>query len=162
MVALSKRLASSRLAHRSLWAVLSLVAIPWTVVFYPAGVDLLFPWGLVNSDPWHLTSLWSFLTVHTAGVGSLPPRLRAWPVAALLLALGVGAASLSAWRPARGDARVTAGCLALAGAVHLQVTLGLARVGELSVPVGAVLAFGVALLVLTRGRSGDDGPTDGR
>jgi len=130
-------------------AVLALGLLPWTVVLHPAGVDLLFLWGLVNSNPWHLTDLFTYLTVYTAGFRSLPARLQAWPVATGLYALAVASATLSVVAD-RDDPRLTAGLLVLAGLVHLQVTVGLDRVGERSLPVGAVLAFGVAWIVHTR------------
>jgi uncharacterized protein (TIGR04206 family) len=141
----------------ALGAVAALGVLPWTVVVYAGGVDLLFPWGLVNSNPWHLTDLPAYLTVYTRGFRSLPPRLQAWPLATGLYLLAVGGGVLSVSRPEWGDARVTAGLLALAGAVHLQATLGLARIGERSLPVGAVLAFGVAWWVYARGRHGRAG-----
>lgn len=148
----SSRSRTANHPRRSLVAVGLLAVLPWTVVVYPAGVDLLFPWGLVNSNPWHLTDLVSYLTVYTAGFASLPPRLQAWPVGTGLYLLAVGSALVSALRPGRGDPRVTAGLVALAGAVHLQVTAGLARVGEGALPVGSVLALGVGWWVYSRRR----------
>jgi len=139
---------------RELLLVLALGLVPWTVVVYTGGVDLLFPWGLVNTDPWQLTDLPSYLTVYTAGFQSLPARLQAWPVATGVHALAVGSALLTAADRCHldgvEDRRLTAGLLVLAALVHLQVTLGLDRVGERSLPVGALLAFGVAWIVYPR------------
>lgn len=134
-------------ARRSLVAVLAVGVVPWTVVWNGGGdFDLLFPWGLVNSSPWHLTDLIAYLTTYTAGFESLPPRLQAWPTATGVYLLAVGSAALAA-PSGRGDPRLTAGLLALSGLVHLRVTLGLSRIGTRPVPVGAVLALGVALWV---------------
>ena len=126
--------------------------VPWTVVVHSTGVDLLFAWGLVDSNPWHLTDLLSYLTVYTAGFQSLPARLQAWPVATGVYALAVASAALPVVTD-RDDPRLTAGLLVLAGVVHLRVTVGLGRVGERSFPVGALLVLGVAWLVSRR--SGD-------
>ncbi len=146
--------------RRSLAAVLLLLVVPWTVVQYGGGdVDFLFLWGLVNSSPWHLTDLFAYLTVYTAGFESLPPRLQAWPAGSGLYLLAVGSAALAALSD-RGDPRLTAGLLALAALVHLRVTAGLSRVGEQPLPVGALLALGVAWWVYRTDTTPGSGSTD--
>lgn len=132
---------------RSLW-VAALGAVPWTVVVYPRGIDLVFPWGLVNTNPLGVVDLASYLLVYTPGIRALPPRLTAWPWSSGLFALAVASAALGLVD--REDARVTAALLALAGLVHLRVALGLVRVGELAVPLGTVLSLGGAWWVLGR------------
>ncbi len=146
--------------RRSLLAVLGLSVVPWTVVGYGAGdVDLLFLWGLVNSNPWQVTDVVAYLTVYTAGFESLPPRLRAWPVSSGLYLLAVASATVTAASD-RGDPRLTAGLVALSALVHLRVTAGLSRVGERPLPVGVVLALVVAAWVALAHRSRAGRATD--
>jgi uncharacterized protein (TIGR04206 family) len=126
----------------SAFAVLALLVVPWTVVPYPSGYSLVFPWGSASTNPLHVTLLWEFLFRYTGGIESLPPRLFAWPLATLLYvvaALGAMAGLLG-----REDRRLTAGALVLAGFVHLRVTAGLSGIGETAIPVGALLAVVVA------------------
>lgn len=123
--------------------------VPWTVVVYPNGVDLVFPWGLVNTNPPAVVDLPSYLFVYTAGPGSLPDRLTAWPESALLFGLAVGSASLAA--VGREDSRITAALLGLAGVVHFRVALGLIRLGETAIPVGPALLLGAAWWAYGRG-----------
>lgn len=119
-----------------------LALVPWTVVVYPDGVDLVFAWGLVNTNPVGVVDLWSYLFVYTRGLRSLPARLAAWPGSTALFVLALASSSLGV--VGREDRRVTAALLALAGLVHLRVALGLVRVGGTAVPVGTALLFGAA------------------
>jgi uncharacterized protein (TIGR04206 family) len=126
----------------SLFGVLALWVVPWTVIPYPSGVTLIFPWASATTNPLHVTSLWAFIARNPGGIEQLPPRLFAWPLATVLL---VGAVlGALAGRFGHEDRRLTAGMLVLAGVVHLRVTIGLAGIGETAVPIGSLLAFGVA------------------
>jgi uncharacterized protein (TIGR04206 family) len=126
----------------SLLGLLALWVVPWTVVPYPSGVNLIFPWASATTNPLHVTPLWWFIARNPGGIEQLPPRLFAWPLATLLLVVAVLGAL--AGRIGREDRRLTAGVLVLAGVVHLRVTVGLAGIGETAVPIGPLLAFGVA------------------
>jgi uncharacterized protein (TIGR04206 family) len=119
--------------------------VPWTVVAYPSGVDLILPWGLVATDPVSVVDLYTYLFVYTGGPATLPDRLLAWPIASAVYGFGILGVALGL----RGyeDRRVTAGLLFVAGVAHLQVTLGLRRIGADAYPVGAVLSFLLAWYV---------------
>lgn len=123
---------------RRLLALLALAALPWTVL---TSGDLVFAWGLVTTDPIHLTTLSDYLLVYTRG---LPNRLLAWPIAVLLYALAVGNATLGTLAPNVEDRRVTGGLLGLAGLSDLWFALGLRTPGLLAVPVGTVLLWTAA------------------
>ncbi|PSP54363.1 TIGR04206 family protein [Halobacteriales archaeon QS_1_67_19] len=123
---------------RRLLALVALAGVPWTVL---AAGDLVFAWGLVATDPVHVTTLPDYLFVYTMG---LPRRLLAWPVSAVLYALAVGNAGLGQLGARFEDRRVTGGLLALAGASHLWFAVGLASPGLLAVPLGTVLLWTAA------------------
>jgi uncharacterized protein (TIGR04206 family) len=131
-----------RITDSSVLGVLMLWVVPWTVISYPSGVNLIFPWASATTNPLHVTSLWAFIARNPGGIEQLPPRLFAWPLATLLL--GVAVLGALAGRFGREDRRLTAGALVLAGVVHLRVTVGLTGIGETAVPIGPLLAFGVA------------------
>jgi len=122
--------------------VIVLLVVPWTVVPFPGGYSLVFPWGSASTNPLHVTPLWEFLFRYTGGIESLPPRLFAWPLATLFY--GVAVLGALAGLLGREDRRLTAGALVLAGFVHLRLTAGLSGIGETAIPVGALLAFVVA------------------
>lgn len=128
--------------------VAAIALVPWTVVVYPRGIDLVFPWGLVNTNPLAVIDLYSYLFAFTGGYASLPARLTAWPQSTVLFALALASACLAVVD--REDPRVTAAFLALAGLVHLQVALGLLRLGETALPVGPAVLFGAAWWVFGR------------
>ena len=140
MAGVSAPLVSST-PRRRLLALLALALVPWTVVV-EGDVTLLFPFGLVNANPLHLTSLDDYLRF-ARGFAALPEYLQAWPVsvgcylAALASALGG-----VAWRE---DPRVTGGLVVLVGLSHAGVAIGLSRgIGRIALPIGPVLALGVA------------------
>ena len=131
----------SSASRRRLLALLALGLVPWTVVV-EGDVTLLFPFGLVNADPFHLTPLDDYLRF-ARGFAALPEYLQAWPVsvgcylAALASALGG-----VVWSE---DRRVTGGLIALVGLSHVTVAVGLSRaIGRLALPLGPVLAFAIA------------------
>jgi uncharacterized protein (TIGR04206 family) len=126
--------------RRRLLVLLSLLAVPWSVqAFTAADVTLLFPWGLVNTNPPAATTLYRYLFVYTAG---LPDFLLAWPLSVGLYALAVGSAAGGALL-GREDPRVTAGLLLLAGLAHLSLARGFSvQPGRVAWPLGtAVCAF---------------------
>jgi uncharacterized protein (TIGR04206 family) len=135
--------------------VLASLSVPWTVVVYPGGVDFVFAWGLVNTNPLHLVPLSTYLLVYVDPAG-LPPRLLAWPVATGLVGLAAASAALAA--VGREDRRVTAGLLVLGALVHARLTLGFLRLGETVVPLGTGLLLGGAWWALGDGRTSDSDP----
>lgn len=138
---------------RRLAVVATLGVVPWTLLVFPSGVDLILPWGLVGLDPLSVVDLYTYLFVYTGGPATLPDRLLAWPVASVLYAIGVGSVALGlrGWE----DPRVSAAALFAAGVAHLQVTLGLRRIGVEAYPVGAILVFLLAWWVFAT--AGDGG-----
>ena len=127
---------------RRLLALLVLGVLPWTVLFGSGAFTVVFPFGLLNIDPLHLTNLYDYLRF-AGGFAALPGFLQASPVSVLLYAASlVSALAGVVWRE---DPRVTGGLLALAGLSHASHAVGLSRgVGRLAVPVGAVCAVAVA------------------
>ena len=108
--------------HR-LGVVLAPLCLPWSVqVFSRADATLLFPWGLVNTNPLGVTDLYSFLFVYTTG---LPDFILAWPLSVGLYLVGVAsvAAGTVAGR-AYEDRRVTGAALALAGLSQFSLAWG--------------------------------------
>ncbi len=127
-------------APRRLLAVVVFGVVPWTIL--SGGVfTLIFPFGLVNTTPLHLTTLLDYLRL-TGGFAALPEFLRAWPTSVLLysgaLASAVGGVL------GREDRRVTGGLLVLAGITHLGLAVGFLRTGRLALPLGPFLAFALA------------------
>lgn len=128
------------------FGVVALAAVPWTVLVYPEGVDLVFAWGLVSWPP-HVTSVWTYAVQYSGGFGGLPRHLQAWPLSAGLYALAVCSTALARW--GREDRRVTAGLLGLAAANQAVFALGAARpAGITAAPVGVVVVLAVAAWTL--------------
>lgn len=126
---------------RALLPVLALAGLPW-VVLTGGGLRLVFAWGLVTPDPFHLVTLPDYLR-YAGGTAALPRRLFAWPTSVLLFLAAF--ASAAAGVAGREDRRLTAGLLALAGASQLTFALGLTRGGVVGWPVGALALWTVAL-----------------
>jgi len=131
---------SSTAPRRRLLAHLALGLVTWTVLV-GSGVTLLFPFGLVNADPLHLTLLDDYLRF-ARGFAALPRYLQAWPVSVgCYLAALASALTGVVWRE---DPRVTGGLVVLTGLSHATVAVGLSRgIGRLALPVGPVLAFAI-------------------
>ncbi|MGB9965844.1 TIGR04206 family protein [Halobacterium hubeiense] len=133
---------------RRLAAVLLAGLLPWVVVTFDGGWYPLFSVGFLHFDPLSVTTLPGYL----ARVGSVPPRLTAWPTATLLYGAALAAALLE--RAVGLDARIPAGLLFLAGVNVAFIGLSLSRQATiLAVPVGALwlwaavwVGYGDALL----------------
>lgn len=129
-----------------LLVLLALAFVPWTVL---STGELVFAWGLVTTNPVHVTTTTDYLFVHTAG---LPQQLLAWPVAVLLYGLAVGSALLGSVdggyedRRETGyeDRRVTGGLLVIAGVSHLWFSMEIAHPGSMAFPTGTVALWTVA------------------
>ena len=127
-------------ALRRLLAVAVLALVPWTIL--SGGVfTLVFPFGLVNATPLHLTTLLDYLRF-TGGFAALPGFLRAWPTSVLLYSGALTSAVGGVF--GHEDRRVTGGLLVLAGITHLGLAVGFLRTGRLAIPLGPFLAFVLA------------------
>lgn len=123
--------------------VAALVAVPWTVLFLDGEYTLVFGFGLFNTNPPQLVTLYDYLFRFTAGPGTLPDYLLAWPTS-LLCYLGALASALGGVLGYE-DRRVTAGLLIFAGLAQGSVALGLSRVvGRLAIPLGTGCLWAVA------------------
>jgi uncharacterized protein (TIGR04206 family) len=123
-------------------ALLGLVPVSVQTFTRPgSGVSVVFPWGLFNTAPPHVTTLYDFLFVYTAG---LPEFILAWPLSVGLWLLALGSAALGV-TVGREDVRVTAFLLVLAGVAGLSVSTGFSvqpyRTGY---PVGPLATWLVA------------------
>lgn len=129
-------------AARRFLVLVALGVLPWTVLVGES-LTLVFAFGLLNTNPLHLTTLYDYLFRFTGGFAALPTYLRAWPVSVLLyLGSLVSALSGVVWRE---DLRVTGGLLALAGVSHVSLAVGLSRgIGRMALPTGTVLLLAVA------------------
>lgn len=121
---------------------LSVLAVPWSVQAFGAGdVTLLFPWGLVNTNPLQVTTLPRYLFVYTAG---LPEFILAWPLSVVLYLLAVASAALGL-AAGREDVRVTGGLLVLAGVAQLSVASGFSvQPGRVAYPLGTAALWVLA------------------
>ncbi|ELZ26665.1 hypothetical protein C474_18530 [Halogeometricum pallidum JCM 14848] len=128
---------------------LCLLAVPWSVqTFVRGGSTYIFPWGLLNLDPFGVTTLSDFLFVYTAG---LPDYIYAWPLSVLLYLSALGVAAVG---PALGyeDGRVVAGLLAAASVAQLSLARGFSvQPGRTAWPVGTALLLAVAAYVYLGG-----------
>jgi len=129
-------------------AVLALAALPWSVQTYASGhVTFVFAWGLLGLDPLSVTTLPDFLDA----AGALPDYIESWPLSVGLWLAAVASATLGAVTD-RGDARVTAGLLIVAGAVAIDLSTGFSvQPGRTAYPTGTVGLWAVAAwCLLTR------------
>ena len=121
-------------SRRRLVVVALLGLLPWTVLVIGSELTLVFPAGLVNTNPLQFVSIYDFFFRFTEGV---PSFIESWRTGVLLYLLAlVSALSGVVWRE---DPRITA--LALVGAALSQVGVFLGfnrRLGSLAIPVGTV------------------------
>jgi uncharacterized protein (TIGR04206 family) len=116
--------------------------VPWSVqVFTARDATWLFSWGLVNTNPWQVTTLVEFLFVYTQG---LPGFILAWPASTGCYLLALGSAVLGLWAD-REDPRVTAGLLVLAGVAQLSLAQGFSyQPNRTAYPLGTAVLWAVA------------------
>lgn len=127
-------------------SLVALLVLPWSVVVSSSDVSLVFAWGLVNPDPFAVTTLPDYLFVHTRG---LPSRLLAWPTSVFLYA-GALASALGGRVLGREDRRVTAALLVLAGGEHLWFALGTSHSDVIVIPIATALLWTGAWLAYPR------------
>ncbi len=120
----------------------ALLAIPWSVQVFAVGdATFLFAWGLVNTNPPSVTTLFDFLFVYTRG---LPAYILAWPLSTLFYAAALASAAVG-WRTGREDPRVTAGLLVVAAVAQFRLAWGFSiQPGRIAWPVASVAFLAVA------------------
>jgi len=125
--------------RRRLAAVVVAGLLPWTVLFIGSELTLVFSFGLFNTNPAQVVSVYDFFYRFTNG---LPQFLEAWGTGVLLYLVGLASAvSGVVWRE---DTRITALALGAAGLSQLAVFLGFnRRMGYVAVPVGTVVLLTV-------------------
>jgi len=121
--------------RRRLGAVVLVGLLPWTVLLIGGELTLVFPAGLVNTNPLQFVSIYDFFVRYTTG---LPAFIQSWGTGVLLYTLAlVSALSGVVWRE---DSRITALSLLGAGLSQIGVFLGFnRRLGYVAVPVGTVV-----------------------
>jgi uncharacterized protein (TIGR04206 family) len=125
--------------RRRLVAVVVAGLVPWTAVLVGAELTLVFSFGLFNTNPPELLSVYSYFVRFT---GSLPQFIESWGSGVLLYAFALASAALGVvWRE---DVRLTALALAGAGLTQIPVFLGFnRRLNYVAVPVGSVVVLAV-------------------
>ncbi|WP_423999342.1 TIGR04206 family protein [Haloarcula salina] len=125
--------------HRRLGAVVVAGLVPWTVLLVGRDLTLVFSFGLVNTDPLALVTVYDYFVRFTQG---LPRFLEAWGTGVVLYLLGLASAVAGVvWHE---DRRLTAFALTAAGLSQVSVALGFnRRLGSTAVPVGTVVLLAV-------------------
>jgi uncharacterized protein (TIGR04206 family) len=125
-------------------AIAALAALPWSLQTFArpdSGVTMLFPWGLVNTAPVHVVTLYDYLFRFTVG---LPEFILAWPASVLLWGLAL-ASALTGALVGREDPRVTGALLVLAGIAQVSVATGFSvQPYRAAYPLGTVWLWAVA------------------
>ena len=126
--------------RRRLIAVVVAGLVPWTVVLIGAELTLVFSFGLFNTNPPELLSVYSYFIRFTS---ALPQFIESWGSGVLLYAFALASAVAGVvWRE---DVRVTALALAGAGLTQFPVFLGFnRRLNYVAVPVGSIVLLAVA------------------
>jgi len=126
--------------RRRLIAVVVAGLVPWTVVLIGAELTLVFSFGLFNTNPPELLSVYSYFVRFT---GVLPQFIESWGSGVLLYAFALASAVAGVvWRE---DVRLTALALAGAGLSQIPVVLGFnRRLNYVAVPVGSIVLLAVA------------------
>jgi uncharacterized protein (TIGR04206 family) len=125
--------------RRRLVAVLAVGVLPWTVLVIGGELTMLFTFGLFNTNPPAVVSIYDYFYRFTEG---LPGFIESWRTGVVLYLLGLASAvSGVVWRE---DERITA--LALVGAALTQVSVFLGfnrRIGYVALPLGTVLLLAI-------------------
>ncbi|WP_058995082.1 TIGR04206 family protein [Haloarcula sp. CBA1127] len=121
--------------RRRLIAVVVAGLVPWTVVLIGEELTLVFSFGLFNTNPPELLSVYSYFIRFTS---ALPQFIESWGSGVLLYAFALASAVAGVvWRE---DVRMTALALAGAGLTQFPVFLGFnRRLNYVAVPVGSLV-----------------------
>ncbi|EMA32883.1 TIGR04206 family protein [Haloarcula japonica] len=113
--------------------------VPWTVVLIGAELTLVFSFGLFNTNPPELLSVYSYFVRFTE---TLPQFIESWGSGVLLYAFALTSAIGGVtWRE---DVRLTALALTGAGLTQFPVFLGFnRRLNYVAVPVGSFVLLTV-------------------
>lgn len=131
---------SNRAAIRRLLPLLLVGLLPWTVILVNGQFTFIFSFGLVNTNPLHLTNLFDYLTRFTLG---LPRSLQAWPASTFLYAGALVSAATGIVD--HEDQRLTGGLLVFAGGAQFYLTIGLiVSLGNRVFPLGMIALWTVA------------------
>ncbi|WP_254537936.1 TIGR04206 family protein [Halomarina litorea] len=126
-------------AARRLLLLVALAFVPWTVILGP-DLTLVFPFGLVNDNPWFLVRVDDYLRLSSYGRFAF---IDAWLIGAGLYAVAL----LSALGGVAGveDRRLTGGLLVFAGVSQFPLALGFSRrTGYVGLPVGSLFLLAAA------------------
>lgn len=127
-------------AKRRLLAILALGIIPWTVVTTDGFVSLVFPFGLVTPDPFHLLTIFDYLRFSG---GQVTQYIDTWPIGALLYVGTLVSAVVAAF--GYENPRLTGGFLVFTALSQIPFVIGFSRRLEYTAfPVGTVLMLVVA------------------
>lgn len=136
--------ASLRDRYAAALAVVVCGLLPWLVVRDTTGsITLVMGWGLVNTDPWHVVTLYEYLG-HTPGFSTLPIDLQAWPIGFLFYLCAI-ASAISGVAFDREDPRLTGGLLLLTVVSGLWVWSRFLGLGAFGVVPVAPIAIGVVV-----------------
>jgi uncharacterized protein (TIGR04206 family) len=124
--------------NRRLAAIVALGLVPWSFVLAGDELTLVFAFGLVDPQPFHLTDTYTYVTAYTRG---LPRFLRAWPAGAGVYLLALASAVSGVLFDVE-DRRVTALLLVLVGLTQLTFAWGFTRRAlTVAFPLGTVLSW---------------------
>lgn len=125
--------------RRRLGAVVAAGVVPWTVLLIGQELTLVFSFGLFNTNPPELLSVYSYFFRFTA---TLPQFIESWGSGVLLYLFALlSAVAGVVWRE---DVRLTALALAGSGLSQIPVFLGFnRRLNYVALPVGTVVLLAV-------------------
>jgi uncharacterized protein (TIGR04206 family) len=125
--------------RRRLVAVVVAGLVPWTVLLIGDELTLVFSFGLFNTNPPMVVSVYDFFFRFTDG---LPRFIEAWGTGVFLYLLALASAVAGVvWRE---DVRLTAFALTAAGLSQISVFLGFnRRIGYVGFPLGTLVLLAV-------------------
>jgi len=128
----------ARSSPRALATLVGVGLLPWVALLNaPGDTTFVMAWGLLNTNPWHVLVLPSYLAA-TQGFGSLPWSLQVWPLSVAFYAGALASAAAGALA-GREDVRVTVGLLVLSAVGSAILWWGFVERGTIgAMPVGGV------------------------
>jgi len=86
----------ARSSPRALATLVGVGLLPWVALLNaPGDTTFVMAWGLLNTNPWHVLVLPSYLAA-TQGFGSLPWSLQVWPLSVAFYAGALASAAAGA------------------------------------------------------------------